>query len=93
MDELIYMFGSVSAILLLVGHAGWLIARVHTPVQAQRPDPELTNQVVVHLKQFSDQLETLSSDVESQLQDVQERLDFAERILAKGRGTTSKERD
>ncbi len=91
MDEVLYLLGSISATLLLVGHAGWLIARWHKRVQARRPDPELTSQVVGHLQRFSEQLETLSSEVETQLEDVQERLDFAERILAKGRGTPSQD--
>ena len=91
MDEFLYLLGSVSATLLLLGHAGWLVARWHQRVQARRPDPELTNQVVGHLKQFSDQLESLTSDVETQLKDVQERLDFAERILVKGRDASSQE--
>jgi len=85
MDEILYLLGSISATLLLVGHVGWLFASWHKRLQARRPDPELTSQLVGHLQQFSEQLETMSNEVESQLQDVQERLDFAERILAKGR--------
>jgi hypothetical protein len=91
MDEVFYLLGSISATLLLLGHAGWLLARWHKRVQARRPDPELTSQLVGHLRQFSEQLETMSSEVESQLEDVQERLDFAERIIAKGRGNPSED--
>ncbi len=87
MDEVLYLIGSLSATFLLVGHVGWLISRWHKHLQAKRPDQELTSQVVGHLQRFSDQLETLSSEVETQLEDVQQRLDFAERILAKGART------
>ena len=91
MDEVIYLIGSISASLLLLGHVGWLLARWHVRVRDRRPDLELTNQLTRHQQELSEQLENMSSEVQAALEDFQERLDFAERILTKSRGAPSED--
>jgi hypothetical protein len=89
MDEVLYLLGSISASLLLLGHVGWLAAKLGRRMRSRRQDDQLTDQFARLRQEVSTQLGTMSGDVRSALEDVHERLDFAERILAKERGVPS----
>jgi len=86
MDEALYLAGSISALLLLVGHAGWLLARLLRRAAPGQPELQRTDQVAQLQQDLSRQIEAMRGEIGSALEDVHERLDFAERVLAKGRG-------
>ncbi len=86
MDETLYLMGSISALLLLVGHVGWLLARLLKRAAPDRPELQQVDQVAQLQQDLARQIQAMRSEVGSALEDVHERLDFAERVLAKGRG-------
>jgi len=91
MDETLYLMGSISALLLLVGHVGWLLARLLKRAAPDRPELQQADQVAQLQQDLARQIQAMRSDVGSALEDVHERLDFAERVLAKGRGARTQD--
>lgn len=84
-QETLYLLGSVSASLLLVGHGGWLLIRWSQRLRSRRQDRELADQLARLQQDLSTQLEAMRGYIGSALEDVHERLDSAEHILANGR--------
>jgi CHASE3 domain sensor protein len=86
MEETLYLLGSVSASLLLVGHGSWLLIRWRQRVRSRNQDRQLADQLAQLQQDLSTQLEAMRGYIGSALEDVHERLDSAEHILASGRG-------
>ncbi len=85
MEQTLYLLGSVSAALLLLGHGGWLLVRWRLRLNRRREDRQLSDQVARLQQDISAQLEAMRGYIGSALEDVHERLDSAEHILARGR--------
>jgi len=88
MQETLYLIGSLSAVVLVVGHAGWIVARLIRRAAQVRPPGQRADQDRQLLQDLSGQIDALRADIGSALEDVHERLDFAERVLAKGHGAS-----
>jgi len=85
MEETLYLLGSVSALLLLVGHGSWFLIRWRQHAHSGRQHRQLADQVARLQQDLSTQLEAMRGYIGSALEDVHERLDSAEHILASGR--------
>ena len=85
MEETLYLLGSISASLLLLGHVGWLAAKWQLSARSRRQDRQLAAQFTRLQEDLSAQLEGIRGQLGSALEDVHDRLDFAERMLAQGR--------
>ena len=85
MDEFLYMTGSISAIVLLVGHVGWGIIRLARSVGTHRRESLTTSQFERLQQDLTAQLDTMRNQIGSALDEVHDRLDFTERVLTKGR--------
>jgi len=81
MDEVIYMIGSAAAVTLLVGHvARFLFVRLKSDARGERENVRALEAACMELR---DELRQLREDQALNLEDLTERVEFAERLLAR----------
>jgi len=81
MEELLYMVGSAAAVTLLVGHVvRFLIVRLRSGAAQESAKLRALEAVCMELR---DELRRLREDQGVALEDLTERVEFAERLLAR----------
>ncbi len=81
MDEVLYMLGSGAAVILLVGHVvRLLVVRARSGTAEENAKLRALEGVCMELR---DELRRLREDQGLALEDLTERVEFAERLLAR----------
>lgn len=81
MDEVIYMVGSAAAVTLLVAHvARFLFVRLRSTSRREHADLRVFEAACMELR---DELHQLREDQALAVEELTERVEFAERLLAR----------
>ena len=88
--EPLYMIGSGAAVLLLVTHVAQLFWRRGRDHGQHR---RLADALEKHQREVWSELQALRAEYAASLEDLHERLDFAERLLTQGQLPAGKKED
>jgi uncharacterized membrane-anchored protein YhcB (DUF1043 family) len=81
MDEIVYMVGSAAAVTLLVGHVvRFLVVKLKPRARPEQASVQAFESVCMELR---DELRQLREDQALAIDELAERVEFAERLLAR----------
>jgi len=88
--ETLYMIGSGAAVVLLVAHIANLLLR--RPTRGSDDQRQLADAFEKHQREVWSELQALRTEHLASLEDLHERMDFAERLLTQGQQHTDAEK-